>query len=72
MSLPGKRGPTTPSHHGQRKARLRPMGVEGGGWLEGWAGGGLLQLLQSGVQEHQEFLGTLQELGETGQRLCCV
>lgn len=46
--------------------------MEGGGWLEGWAGGGLLQLLQSGVQEHQEFLGTLQELGETGQRLCCV
>lgn len=46
------------------------MGV-GGGW-RGEQERGLLQLLQSGVLEHQEFLGTLRELGEAGQRLCCV
>lgn len=64
--------PTTSSHHSQRKARLRRMGVEGLWGLDKWAGGGLLQLLQSGVTEHQKLLGTLQELGEAEQSLCCV
>lgn len=33
---------------------------------------GFLQLLRPGVREHQEFLETLRELGEAGQRLRSV
>lgn len=63
------------SHPNPTTVREKPQS-EAGGWcgvgLERWTGGELLQLLQSGVLEHQEFRGPLQELGESGKRLCCV
>lgn len=65
MSLPSKLRPASPiPPRSEKSHRVREVG-----WCGGETGGvgrrGVLQLLQSGVLEHQGFLRPLQELGET-------